>query len=172
VLRGSNRGFYEHEGLGCGLDLYYNQSNVATNYVDALTSHYNRGKKWDTTGDFGIYRQFFIINNLGISLDMDGNSGSSSGGGNDFTRVVQLVNITPDPVTQSDDPFCKTNITDADGGTVNATVPEHLYPAHRTGDRADTRHPYQRIKLDKANLCHGDYLIAKSSVTTASTRRA
>ena len=117
---GSNGGFYEHEGLGCGLDLYYNQSNVETNCIDALTSHYNRGtKKWDTTGDFGIYRQFFIINNLGISIDMDDNTGNGSSG-NDFMPVVQLVNITPDPVTQFDDPFCKTNITDADANTVNA----------------------------------------------------
>lgn len=75
-----NSGYYE-TGLGSQLTYWTNQSLVSTYLNNALSgSHYTPStKKWDTTGEFGVYRQAFPIRSYGVAMGLDSGSYTSYG---------------------------------------------------------------------------------------------
>lgn len=120
-------GFYEHNGLGCAVDLWANQSNIGANCLDSITNHYDRTTKlWDGLG-FGVYRQYFPINTLGMSIGLDNNTANvtNSNGSSAMPTANASILSNTNTITSDLQLFCN-----ASAWTSNVT---YSYEVYRNG---------------------------------------
>lgn len=92
-----NAGYYER-GLQGHIAMWANQTLVE-NIVDDTFTHYDAStKKWDTTGEFGVYRQTFPVRLMGVAIGLDDNTytaySSNTTSNGSYPSVGGNINIT------------------------------------------------------------------------------
>lgn len=98
VCNSRNAGFYE-TGVGSHLIIHTNSTLFET-WLDAAlgSSHYNPSTgKWDTTGEFGAYRQSFPIRSFGIGMGLDEDAYTLYSNATVDTPSMASVSILPSP---------------------------------------------------------------------------